>query len=159
MEVPDGEPREAESVSAECGAAGTFSGPAGEPGGSADTTAVSTGRNGAEIAQSQSATGEAPRNGAFYFKRHRATSLLFIVFLIMLISAFFIYPRRAAVYRPQPFGVSIEENGDLSGMKISVSRQGSQFILSINPSYTSTNFPPTLPNFLVFLPEIGRAHV
>jgi hypothetical protein len=152
VEVPDGKPHDAETVSPAPGAETMSPEGAARQCGLEDTTAIPTNRNEAEAVQPTSVTNETARSRPLYFKRHRATSLLFIVFLITLVSAFFIYPRRASVYRPQPFSVSVQEDGDVGGMMIDVYKKGSQFTLSVIPTYRSTN-SVSYSDFLVALPS------
>ena len=48
-----------------------------------------------------------PHPKSFFLKRYRATYILTGLFLIMLAAAFFLYPRRASVYRPLPYAIDI----------------------------------------------------
>jgi len=70
--------------------------------------------------------------GKLYFKRHRATTLLLALFVIMIVLAFLLYPRRQPVYRPQAFQVDIVTSTTFTGALIYVEKVASnRFSLSI----------------------------
>lgn len=148
MEVPDGKRPDAETASPESDVETTSPEQAAGQVIPVDT-AIPAGRNQGEAIRPESVTKEAPRSRSFYVKRHRAAVLLFIVFVIMLASAFLIYPNRGPVYRPQPFNVEIDATG-VASINIIVSGAAHKYSLVIAPYYLPASSPSI--TFYVDLP-------
>jgi hypothetical protein len=61
---------------------------------------ASQGENRFDEVDAQRAADKKQRGRPFYFKRYKAGPLLLALFIIMLVCAFLLYPRRSALYRP-----------------------------------------------------------
>jgi hypothetical protein len=82
-------------------------------------------------AASQPTVDEGPI-GKFYFKRYRGTWILLSLFVIVISLAFLIYPRRSAIYRPQPFVVQVQADVPVTDIGVSVVKQApKQFNLGV----------------------------
>lgn len=74
-----------------------------------------------------------------HFKRYRRTWILLVLFIVTVAVAFFLYPRRSAVYRPPPFQVKLLASEEIRGLLIYVRKLGANhFDLLIN---LETNVP------------------
>lgn len=66
-------------------------------------------------------------------KRYRKTIVLLIIFVATVAIAFFVYPRHATVYRPQPFKVTFYIDEKVASLNISVLKQPSgEYTLGID---------------------------
>jgi hypothetical protein len=80
----------------------------------------------------------------FYFKRHRGITVLLVIFIIMVAVAFAIYPRRAAIYRPQSFTVKVGTSTELTYVLVGVAKLSSDsFRLGIALQADAPSLPQT----------------
>jgi hypothetical protein len=78
------------------------------------------------------------RDRPFYFKRHKAGALLLALFIVTLVGAFLLYPRRSAVHQPGTPFLNINTTGTVESLYTSLqspapgSRAADSFALSID---------------------------
>jgi hypothetical protein len=83
-------------------------------------------------------------DGRIYFKRYRGVTALLALFIIMVAVAFVLYPRRPAVYRPQPFTVKITATEELTTIAVVVEKlSAKKFGLIISLGADAPSLPVT----------------